>query len=394
MKGTAMTTTSDAKRIQFNRADKDYSAYYDGELIGVFGTFHQAEVELDAHALDLLERGLLDTVEGITTMQWQAPRTLADVAADRAQHTTDSADDPFNDGPSQAEQAASAARWKECEGGWEQYTLDPFDSSKTVRLFMPRRDVVYARPAEAVELLHSDDSARALVELKRDEAGAYDDMLPDDGRLTTTLMLDGWPSIVTHATLAERDEYMRYNRDTRIATCDKRYCGRYADIVAKTGPTEDSIYHACAEHFFSDIYSGDDSVIIWRRPDLNLPAAPPAVETIVHTPDTFSGLDGSTAAGREDAAPIGGFFQSCTICGGPHVPTRCPEVALAKYGMGAWEAYMEDRAAFLKLVQWATAARLALMGDAVAFYLSHRWGHAITGYQVLTCWAHRNAARA
>lgn len=68
-----MTT---AKRIQFNRADKDYSAYYDDNCIGTFATYHQAEIELDAHALDLLERGLVDTVEGITTMQWQAPRDV------------------------------------------------------------------------------------------------------------------------------------------------------------------------------------------------------------------------------------------------------------------------------------------------------------------------------
>lgn len=47
-------------------------------------------------------------------------------------------DDPWDDGPSQAEQAESAARWTECEGGWEQYTPHPFDPSKTVRLFQPR----------------------------------------------------------------------------------------------------------------------------------------------------------------------------------------------------------------------------------------------------------------
>lgn len=105
-------STSTAKRIQFNRADKDYSAYYDDNCLGSFPTYHAAEVALDEYALDLLEQGLLDTAEGITTMQWQAPR-----------------------------------------------------------------DVVLARPAEVVEVLHSTDPARASVAQKRDEAGAYDDML-------------------------------------------------------------------------------------------------------------------------------------------------------------------------------------------------------------------------
>lgn len=162
-----MTTTSNPKRIQFNRADKDYSAYYDGELIGTYATFHQAEVELDAHALDLLERGLLDTAEGITTMQWQTPR-----------------------------------------------------------------DVVYARPAELVELLHSDDPAPTGQEPGGSGGGGGSP-------------LQRW-----------RDQGAR--EQARIAAL----------------------------------------------PHFNLPAAPPAVETIVHTPDTFGNLETSTAAGREDAAPM------------------------------------------------------------------------------------------
>jgi hypothetical protein len=76
----------------------------------------------------------------------------------------------------------------------------------------------------------------------------------------------------------------------------------------------------------------------------------------------------------------------CSICTGPHTPTQCPEVALAKFGMGVWESYMEDKAAFLRLIQWVTSARLLLMGDAVAFYLSHRWGRPIAAYHVLACW--------
>lgn len=281
-----MTTTSDAKRITYNRTTKDYDATFDGRYIGSFANHHQAEVALNDYALDLIEQGLVDDMQ------------------------------------------------------------------------------VLARPAEAVELLHSDDP-------------------PNDGQ--------------------EPGGSGGGGGTCRMNVLGTRWtvCGADSD-----GPCYcDTFVRA-------------------------LPAAPPAVETIVRTPDTFSGLDGSTAAGREGAAPdeetcescggrpggcydceptwakkfvapmfadldppMSGFFQSCTVCGGPHVPTRCPEVALAKYGMGVWEAYMEDRAAFLKLVQWAAAPRLALMGDAVAFYLSARWGHAITGYQVLASWQ-QNAARA
>jgi hypothetical protein len=68
-----MTTSSNPKRIQFNRADKDYSAYYDDQLIGIFATYTQAEIALDDYALDLLEQGLVDEVS-ITTADWQAPR--------------------------------------------------------------------------------------------------------------------------------------------------------------------------------------------------------------------------------------------------------------------------------------------------------------------------------
>ncbi len=202
---------SNPKRIQYNAADRDYSAYYDDQLIGIFATYTQAEIELDAHALDLLERGLIDSAEGITTMQWQAPR-----------------------------------------------------------------DVVLARPAEVVEPV-------------------FVSSLPVD--------------------------------PTTVA-------------IART---------SCAS-------------------------------------------DGPVILSNDRQATVDRF--TCPLCQtDAHRATQCPDVALTKYGMGVWDAYMEDRAAFLKLVQWATAQRLALMGDAVASYLSVRWGHTITGYQVLAGW-HRNAAPA
>lgn len=109
-----------------------------------------------------------------------------------------------------------------------------------------------------------------------------------------------------------------------------------------------------------------------------LPAPADSTSACMHIDGRLYSLGRS---GPAIAPPI-----TCSVCGGPHRATACPEVALVKYGVGVWEAYMEDRAAFLKLVQWATAQRLTLMGDAVAFYLSHRWGHAITGYQVLASW--------
>lgn len=52
----------DPKQIAYNRADRDYTALYDGQYIGSYATYHQAEVALDDHALGLLQDGLIDTV--------------------------------------------------------------------------------------------------------------------------------------------------------------------------------------------------------------------------------------------------------------------------------------------------------------------------------------------
>ena len=101
---------------------------------------------------------------------------------------------------------------------------------------------------------------------------------------------------------------------------------------------------------------------------------------VAHTPTSCPRCEHHAA---RPALPV---EERCSICTGTHAPTQCPEVALAKYGMGVWESYMENKAAFLKLIQWVEAPRLLLMGDAVAFYLSHRWGRPIAGYHVLRCW--------
>ena len=39
---------------------EDFAARFDGNTIGVFGSYHQAEAELDSYVLDLIEQGLVD----------------------------------------------------------------------------------------------------------------------------------------------------------------------------------------------------------------------------------------------------------------------------------------------------------------------------------------------
>lgn len=256
-----MSTTTDAKHIQYDRETRDWSATFDGQYIGSFPTPRAAEDALNDYALDLIEQGLVDGLQ------------------------------------------------------------------------------VLARPAEVVEVLHGDEPTPTGQEPGGSGGGG------------------GSP--------IQRWREQGAREQARIAAL----------------------------------------------PHFALPAAPAANPIEARTPGSFSGPNDSTATGREDAAaycpdlaaceanscpacetPVG-HFMACTICGGPHRPTQCPKVALAKYGIGVWESYLDDRKAFLKLVQWGSAQRLALMGEAVAFYLSHRWGGPITGYQVLASWQ-QNAALA
>jgi hypothetical protein len=44
------------KRIQFNRETRDFDAYLDEQYIGSFGSYHEAEVELDRLAYEQLRR--------------------------------------------------------------------------------------------------------------------------------------------------------------------------------------------------------------------------------------------------------------------------------------------------------------------------------------------------
>ena len=42
------------KTISYNRANKDYDAYLDGEYIGSFDSHHEAEIELNRLAYERL----------------------------------------------------------------------------------------------------------------------------------------------------------------------------------------------------------------------------------------------------------------------------------------------------------------------------------------------------
>ena len=55
-----MHTLTTAKTITFNRDTHDFDATFDGNYIGSFATFHQAENELNQHVLLLCEQGLID----------------------------------------------------------------------------------------------------------------------------------------------------------------------------------------------------------------------------------------------------------------------------------------------------------------------------------------------
>lgn len=55
-----MTAFTDTKQIVFNRDTRDFSAFFDGQLIGCFDTRPEAQIALDDHSLRLIEDGLVD----------------------------------------------------------------------------------------------------------------------------------------------------------------------------------------------------------------------------------------------------------------------------------------------------------------------------------------------
>lgn len=44
------------KEIRYDRKTKDYAAFLNGELVGFYGSYLEAEVALDELASDLIER--------------------------------------------------------------------------------------------------------------------------------------------------------------------------------------------------------------------------------------------------------------------------------------------------------------------------------------------------
>lgn len=55
-----MPSLTTSKVITFNRETKDFDATFDGNYIGSFRTFSDAENALNDHVLDLCEQGLVD----------------------------------------------------------------------------------------------------------------------------------------------------------------------------------------------------------------------------------------------------------------------------------------------------------------------------------------------
>lgn len=55
-----MQTLTTSKVITFNRITRDFDATFDGNYIGSFATFSQAEDALNDHAMRLIEDGLVD----------------------------------------------------------------------------------------------------------------------------------------------------------------------------------------------------------------------------------------------------------------------------------------------------------------------------------------------
>lgn len=131
------------KEIVYDRETRDYAMYLDSELVGFAKTYHDGEVALDQLVFELISGEAFRTAVPVEA----AP----DVADDRAHRTTDSADDPFNDGPSQEEQAASA---------------------KTVRLFRPRLFSYADLGSQAAAHTCGDDCACLACRAEYDNAPA------------------------------------------------------------------------------------------------------------------------------------------------------------------------------------------------------------------------------
>lgn len=234
--------TTDAKRIQFNATDKDYSAYYDDELIGIFATYHAAEIELDAHALDLLERGLVDAAEDITTMQWQQPRT-----AYLDQRLADEANGFFFDNAPTAEPprsfTAECAICGECKDEDQFEDLDDetpicFDCRATIieDQIAVERAVAWFRPAEAPELLYTGPADEPPPDGPGEDSPGPND--PTGPHVEMALMLQA-SQLCTRICVAMQDTKGQHLLD--LATAYQRAIVRWrrrVDALPHTTPAE------------------------------------------------------------------------------------------------------------------------------------------------------------
>ena len=87
-------TPTFTKYIGYDRLTKDYAAYLDGEVIGFYATYHEAEVALDAHVADLQAAGLDRTA---TELDGGAPAWEAVAPIDPA--AVEPSEPPVDDGP-------------------------------------------------------------------------------------------------------------------------------------------------------------------------------------------------------------------------------------------------------------------------------------------------------
>lgn len=108
-----MTTAILDSEIVYRRETRDYDILICGQIVAGAANFFEAEAIRTRLLTERRDEGAYATATELDA-------------------------DPWDDGPSQEEQAEAAARWTECEGGWEQYTPHPFDPSRTARLFQPR----------------------------------------------------------------------------------------------------------------------------------------------------------------------------------------------------------------------------------------------------------------
>lgn len=126
-----VTKTANGRKVETHR---EYVATWDGEALFYGDERGEVEADLQAYREEQLASGLMHTAAELDGGDVEAVTPLDPKEAPKQTWS----DDPWDDGPSQEEQAASAAAWTPCDGGWEQYTPHPFDPSRTVRLFQPR----------------------------------------------------------------------------------------------------------------------------------------------------------------------------------------------------------------------------------------------------------------